>query len=358
VVFSYQRQLPEFAPLLPESLSPSEQDEMQVSQRELGAFFRALYQCAYDHPTTFGLPTVDDVYVDQGDSKEKKQDVARQTKKPRDKMVHAVDFLYHIGRQGMYGDRQLRLAKEDYDAFFAKSPRVKQKLVKGMQSVGLTVSEQADAVVVANEHYPHMMLALKPLAEACAQRDDNRLSTFLFAHCDLRALDANYEPDPLDMLQAVLSPAEYERAVEVHHTLVEMAYKPSIDIGGVHSWRIRYQGNRAIKGTALVEFEYDERQRHPLLTRVRCVSTNRLVPLLAQQSPVLQQDFYRHAHSCGAPKCSWCKTRKALGPSVLEYGGEKRTICWYMQRRFTEVNGEAVTLVKHYALLHEALLPA
>jgi hypothetical protein len=44
-----------------------------------------------------------------------------------------------------------------------------------------------------------------------------------------------------------------------------------------------------------------------------------------------------------------------MAPSVLEYGGESKTICWYMQRRFTELDGEAAQLIKQYALLHEAL---
>ena len=77
VVFSYQRQMAEFAPVLPESLSASEQDKMQASQKELDAFFRALYQCAYDQPATFGLPTTDDACVQEGDSKERKQEVTK-----------------------------------------------------------------------------------------------------------------------------------------------------------------------------------------------------------------------------------------------------------------------------------------
>jgi hypothetical protein len=82
------------------------------------------------------------------------------------------------------------------------------------------------------------------------------------------------------------------------------------------------------------------------------------VPLLPQQPTLLQQDFFRHAHSCGAPKCSWCKTRKSLGPSELEYGGERRTICWWMQRQFDRLDAHAVDLVQQYARLHEALRAA
>jgi hypothetical protein len=348
--------LPEFVPVVPEHLSLSEQHNMQVSQKALDAFFHAFYERAYDHPEMFGLPVTQDFYMEEGDGKEKKRDISRKFKMPRAKMAHGIDFLYLVGQQGVLVDDRLRLCIEDYASFFARSPRVKHKVLKGMEEVGLTLAEQDDAMMVGNTHYPKMMLALRALAEACRQRDDERMSTFLFARCDFRALDAGYQPDTLGLVRTALSPVAFERAVELDQVLTEMAYKPSVNIGGVHNWRIQYQGRRVIKSTPFFEFEYDERQKQPLLMRVKCASANRLVPLLSQQPMVLQQDFYGHAHKCGGPECGWCKTRKGMGPSVLEYAGERKTICWYMQRRFTELDGEVVHLVKQYALLHEALV--
>jgi hypothetical protein len=227
-----------------------------------------------------------------------------------------------------------------------------------MQVVGLTVTEQDGVVLVGNAHYPNMIPVLKALAKACGQRDDERIARFLFARCDLNAVDADYQPGVLKLLSTALSPTEFGHAVALHHILAEMAYVPAIDIGGVHNWRIQYQGKRAIKATPLFEFEYDERQERQLAMRVKCASTNRLVPLLDGQPATLQQDFFRYAHNCGAPKCNWCESRKALGPSVLEYAGAKRTICWWMQRRFSEVDSEAVDLIEQYVLLHESLAAA
>jgi hypothetical protein len=68
----------------------------------------------------------------------------------------------------------------------------------------------------------------------------------------------------------------------------------------------------------------------------------------------LQRILFYHAHNCAAPKCGWCKTRKAPGPSVLEYDGDSKTICCWMQRRLAGADDEAVDLVKHFALFHEA----
>jgi hypothetical protein len=331
---------------------------MQTSQAQLDAFFRAFYQSVHDHPEWFGLPLTADVHMDIGDSKEQKRDVTKTVKKARDKLRMGVEYLSHIAQQGTCTEGQLRLAQGDYASFFAKSPRVKQKLVRGMGEVGLVVTEQDGAMLIGNSQHPHMMLALKTLAEACAKRDDTKLGAFLFARCDLRALDAEFEPDALDLLRTALSPTEFQRAVELHRSLAEMVYVPALDIDGVHGWRIQYQGKRAIKTTPFFEFEYDERQKHQLLMRVKCASTNRLVSLLDQQPACLQQDFFQYAHNCGAPKCSWCKTRKSLGPSVLEQDGTRKTICWWMQRHFTEMDSQTVDLVKQYAQLHEALAAA
>jgi hypothetical protein len=136
---------------------------------------------------------------------------------------------------------------------------------------------------------------------------------------------------------------------------VKMTLQEPTSTFGTISQRVAFSYQRQ---TPFFEFEYDERQGHQLVMRVKCASTNRLVPLLDGQPASLQQDFYRHAHNCGAPKCSWCKTRKALSPSVIEHAGSEKTICWWMQRRFTEMDGKAVDLVKQYALLHEALVAA
>jgi hypothetical protein len=358
VLYSYLKQLRDYSPVIPENLSPSEQQEMQVSQQELAGFFRALYQCVYDHPETFGLSLAEDVCAEEGDSKEAKQEVAKKIKKPRVKMAHGIDFLYLIGQHGELVDHSLRLGQTDHAAFFAKSPRVKRKLVQGMGEVGLTVSEGDEAVMVGNARYPNMMPALKALAEACGQRADERMGKYLFARCDFCALVPEYQPDALDVLRTVTSPSEYERAVELHRALEALAYRPELVIDGTSGWRIQYQGKRAVKATPLFDLEYDERLKYQLVLRFKCASTNRLVPLLSQQPEPLQQDFFQHAHNCAGSKCGWCKTRKGMGPSVLKYGGERRTICWYMQRRFYGVDREAVDLVKHYVLLHEALAAA
>lgn len=358
VAFTYQRQLTAFSPVISGQLSAAESQVMHDSQRDLHSFLGALYACAYDDPAVFGLPVTEDVCVNEGDGKDEKQVVARQVKKARVKMEFGIDFLWLLGRQGALVRDGLRLSREDYATYLAKSPRVKRKMLRGMAAVGLTVSELDGAVMIANTHYPTMMPALKALAVACLRFDDERMAKLLFTRCDFRTFELDYQPDVLDVLRTAVSSSEYEQAVELHNALVGMAYAPSLGVGGAHDWSIRYQGRRAVKSTPFFEFQYDERRRHQVGMHVKCASTNRLVPLLAQQPAALQEDFFRHASYCGGATCGWCKTRKALGPSKIEHGGETKTICWYMRRRFSELDGEAVDLIKQYAQLHETLAVA
>lgn len=349
VVYSYLRQLPDVPAL-------SGLPEMRASQAELHSFFRDCYQRAYDQPESFGLPVTEDLYTEPGVSKEEKRAVTTQTKKVRAKMEHGLDFLYLVGQQGELVIQGLELGREDYDAFLSKNARAKRQALEGLREVGLTISEGNGSVRVTNTRYPDMMPALQALVEACEERGDKAAQQLFFARCDLRAFDVDYRPEALDLLRLATSSSAYEHAAELHHILEEMGYEPNLRFSHVFDWKVEYQGNRKIKSTPFFEFEYDDRQKDQLVMRVKCASTNRLVPLLAQQSDLLQQDFFEYAHKCGAPKCDWCKTRKALGPSVLERDGDKKTICWWMQRQFAEVNAEAVDLVRQYALFHEALL--
>jgi len=342
VVSPYQRQLAATVP-----------DTADDAQRDLRGFFEALYASLYDDPAAFGLPVTEDVYVDKGDGKDRKAKVAAQVKKVRVKLAHAVDFLWLLALKGTPVGGGLQLSAEDYGALFAKGPRVKRKMLAGMEGVGLTLSEADGGVIVASPVYTAMLPALRALGEACARMEDDRLAKFLLARCDLRTLDPAYEPDPLDMLRASLTPSEYQQVVGLHHRLGEMAYAPNLRVGDAGEWQVQYQGRRAVKSTPFFEFDYDGRKKRQLEMQVKAAAANRLVPLLPQQPASLQADFFEHAHNCGG--CGWCKNRKALGPTVLEHEGEKKTICWYMRRRFAELDAEAVGLVMQYAQLHEDL---
>ncbi|MCG7851988.1 MAG: hypothetical protein MIO92_05645, partial [Methanosarcinaceae archaeon] len=294
-------------------------------------------------------------YMVPGNTKEEKRVISSMFKKPRDTMEYGIEFLYLIGNHGQLVDGNLHLSRQLTEAFFAKNPRVKRKFLKGMESAGLTVMDQDDGIIVRNIQYPRMMAALKSLAEACSRNSDSRVGRFLFSCCDFQVLKADFQPKISDMLRHVLSSSTYERMLQLHEIMFDMSYVPTLNFGGISDWWIQYQGDRKIKSSPFLEFEYDERLKSQFVIRVKCASTNRLVPFLHQQSASLQEDFFHHANNCGGESCGWCKTRKGMGPSVIAYGCEKRTICWYMQRHFTEINTKTVDLINQYAQYHEVL---
>ena len=119
VLYSYQRHQPEFAPVLPEHLSPDERHDMRISQQELDAFFRTLYQFAYDHPDRFGLPLTEDIYIDEDDGKDRKQEVTKQIKKSRTKVVYATAKAKQL-HGGTCGGRRPRAKEITHDIHVAQ----------------------------------------------------------------------------------------------------------------------------------------------------------------------------------------------------------------------------------------------
>ena len=142
---------------------------------------------------------------------------------------------------------------------------------------------------------------------------------------------------------------------QLHEFFLGLGYKPEFKIYGIFGWEVQYQGKRQIKASPLLRIEYSERYQNPLQLGIKCVSSNRLTPFIPQASELLQQDFARRVYRCNGDKCGWCKNRKGMGPSDFEFGGEKRTICWYVPSDFEEINDDTPRLIQEYALLHEKL---
>jgi hypothetical protein len=250
--------------------------------------------------------------------------------------------------------QSLQLDNDEYASFFTKKPRVKKAFIKGMESVGLSISESDGWVEIRNARYPDMMPALQALTEACARNADEQAGKFHFARCDFKALDPYYQPAVTDILR-MYSPSEYEHALEIHDLLTDMGYTPAYTHTEVCQWEIKYQGKKAVKSTPLFQFEYSVRHARQARPHIKCAAANRISPVMPSQPEFLQRDFYARTFQCAGAKCGWCKKRKSLGPSVLTYNGEKKTICWHVPSDIAALDANTVTLVKQYALLHETL---
>jgi hypothetical protein len=325
----------------------------QASQLALYHFFQAFYQQIYEQPQLFGLPVNADVYVEDNepDRTKKLAEANRALDKPRKAMLQGLDYLRGVGCAGQVDGEHMVIAAEAYESLLA-STKVKRQWIQGLAEAGWTVAEGEGQVTIRNGLFPEMMAALQALAQATSSYQDEKMRNFHFARCDFRALQAGYVPDALDLIQ-MQDAQTIEYLLDMHGYLNNLKYKTQVAISGVHSWVIKYQGNRKVKSSPLYQIEYLDRFKNPLKVCIKCASAKRLVDLIPNQSQRLQEDFSKRVFNCG--NCGWCDTREAFGPVDLNLGGEQRKICWYVMSDLPKLDGEVVGLVKEYIELHESL---
>lgn len=51
---------------------------------------------------------------------------------------------------------------------------------------------------------------------------------------------------------------------------------------------------------------------------------------------------------CRGDECGGCRNQKTLGPIVLEYNGESRTVCCFANSDIREFNENTVDLIRQY----------
>ncbi len=358
VVCSYLRSLSEYTFILPEGLEPAREAEMEASQRDLHAFFTALYEALYRTPATFGMSEAADMYVNRegnGGSKDQ-QEVNQKLKTARKPIVEWLTFLMAAGKEGAVEGQRLVFPPEIGESYLKKT-RTAKKFLPGLASFGLSLSVTPQTAALECSGFPAMMPALQALASACTQFADARVSLFHFGRCDFKALRQGYEVAPEDLYR-IFNPPDAVRAASLHRYFMGRHYKAIVNIAGVETWLVQYQGNRKIKSTPLFQIQFDERKVVQRQVQFKCVSANRIAGLIQRQSKALQDDFFRRKNNCNGDRCNWCEGKKGLGPSVLAHEGQEYTICWYINPDMTDFNDGTIELIKEYEQMHDALLLA
>ena len=325
------------------------------SQRDLQAFFSVLYQNLYENPELFGFQLQPDEYLIEGEEGEKdhKQVLNRKMKKSRSVILKMLEFLIYMGINGTIEGSLLKIQKDDYLASVFRS-RNQKKFVAGMADLGFLIEDSDEQVVFQSETSPDMMPALQALAQACVNHSDQRIGQFNFWRCDFNVLTApDYVPSA-EELYTLFMPEDTRRLLELHTYFVEQGYQSEMVIYDT-SWDIKYQGDRKVKSTPLYQVTYEDRYLNPMRVYLKPASTNRLAPILTDQPDKLQADFFNRTYPCQEEKCGWCATKKGLGPSIIEYQGEQRKVCWYSNPMIYPFVDESIELVKQYERMHQAL---
>jgi hypothetical protein len=344
-VSSYLKSLTEF------SYVPADGVDEQA-QRAFHSFITALYTQLFEQPDLFGLPVGPDTSIAENEPNErdKKQEVTRFLDKPRGMIAQGLDYLMLAGVGGRPVGQSLVV--QDHTAL-VKQSKIGKKFLIGMERAGWVVSSAKDLTSLRNSAYPEMMPALQALAKHCAGIAPEVTGRYLFASCDFRTLQG-YTPQALDLYR-FFDGADFSRVSELHDYFSARNYKTEIGMGGPFEWTVKYQGDRKVKATPLFQVGYAERYAHPLRMQIKCASTARIADLLPKQSQLLQDDFHSRANICRGDDCGWCKNHKTLGPSVVEYNGDFRTLCWYTNSDIRTFDEYTVKLIEQYERMHAEL---
>jgi hypothetical protein len=329
------------------------QDDEANARQDLYGFFRAFYENLYRQPDLFGLPLKADDCIEEDESheKEKKAEVTARMKNSKEMIGRALDFLIGAGVDGQRMGERLVLAQGSQ---LIQQTKVVGKFLKGLESAGLVLAPENDQVTLQNHQFPAMLPALQALARACAQYPRQQEVRFYFARCDFRALKPGYGPEAMDLYRETAG-ADLARLAALHEYYTGLGYHATCGVSEPFFWIVQYQGDRKIKATPLMQIAYEERYRNPVRAYIKCASTARIAALLPGQSEALQEDFMRRVNVCRGDECGWCRNNKTLGPTVMEYKGEEKTLCWYSFPDIRNFDDHSVELMEEYARMHAAI---
>lgn len=325
---------------------------------DLRRFFAEWYATMAQAPEAYGLPIAPDDYLEEGEpsDSEHRQEVSGKFKKLHDTIGYGLELLLLAGAKGVDAGETLILSGPDYTQFMAKHPKIKRRMMAGMALAGLEVTEGDGALRLRSGRHPRMFAALPVLAHGCLQQPNQQLAMFHFSRCDMRAQTPDYSPDPAE-LYACFGPADRARLLDLHQYMLSLGHKTAFQFNAPHhGWEVQYQGDRKIKSSPILHVEYSSRLKDLLNLRLKCVSSSRIVPLVEQRGQAFQEDFFRRTFKCRSDEgCSWCSTRKGMGPAVLNYQGGEHVICWYTRPDTPLGDDTALGLVKEYVAMHQQL---
>ncbi|MBI4928344.1 MAG: hypothetical protein HY835_11300 [Anaerolineae bacterium] len=333
---------------------PATTEKWELSRAQLHAFIELVYTRFFESPELFGLPKGADSYlIKEGDEKDKKSELKRKYKQIHTVIDRGLDFLMQLGVRGEAVDDAMLVTPDAY-ADILQSSKVGKKFIQALMACGVEIQSGQAAVMVRHMGFPLMADAWAALAHACAEHKQALVGRFNFARCDFRALLGDYVPDALTLYR-FFSEEEQAHLRDLHEFLLKLHYKPLITISEMPYWMVQYQGPRKIKSSPFFQVELSERYLNPLQVYVKLVSVDRLAPLMSGQPDFLQADLFTRAYKCNGDACGWCKTRPYVGPSVLEYKGQQRSVCWYSNPDLMAMDDQTTALVKQYALFHQEL---
>ena len=323
---------------------------------DLHSFFSDFYKMLYDQPEVLNLPNIADKYLEQDQHKSKNQAYKKAEGAVKPFIIDFINLLYNAGQKGRMNGQKLIADIQIYEKYLSKQKRNKKKFFEGVAMLGLELAVDKDKFTLYNNKYPQMLQAMTVFSHRCAE-NKHYYGRFCFFMCDLGALDHNYEPLAETLLDRLIScSAAYKFILDLHKYMIQNAYTVSCKFESEMAWEIFYT-NKKIKSSPLIGISFDIRYKEPVTVTMRFVSTSRLTQIIGSMPNELQESFYHDTGYCRGSVCGWCKNQKGLlRPSVLNVDNKQKTICWYAQKRYTNIGDMELNNIMQYIKLHEQLI--
>jgi hypothetical protein len=322
------------------------------SPHQLHGFFTALYDLMFADPKLFGMSVADDIPCDEhSHGKDTWDDALRALKQPLNRIDTTVELLRGFAKCGQLSDDCLMLPIAAYREIVPLKKRTIKQCMTGLCEAGLVIREQDGIAVVSAPQFPQMMPALCKLAVEAESATEHKYGLAHFAGCRFNANPDEYTPDELF---AYLDPERRARLSSLDVMLRTLGCSVEATREKTHQWQIKYMPSRKIKSNTLIGIHFDIRYRTGYVITIKPAATNRLMPHLAGAPKSVQAHYPKQFHYCN-PDCTWCETKKWLGPSQYDDGNTTRSVCWFTRSSFSELSDEKMELVCDYVRWHGEL---
>ncbi|MCK5759099.1 MAG: hypothetical protein KAH14_08395 [Clostridiales bacterium] len=314
-------------------------------------FFKTFYSDLCIKSQSIGVPHFNEVLLNDHVHHSKNKDFAKAKNKTIKLIFDIVKMIYDAAVTGEVINEKLYASSILYDKAIKSQKTIKVNIIKYLETIGMSISVSEDNIIIQSVDNATSIKSLVTFAKACCEY--KKLGHFYFYICDFNVFDKNYTFDIVSLYKNVLRDEQYQQFLTLHEYMISKNYEYSAKFNNLFSVGIKYT-NKIIKASPLLSQTYNFLYKNPFIVSLRFVALSRITPIIHLASLEVQKDFYDNTGKCG--NCGWCKNQKGLlRPSLLKVGDKQKTICWYRQKNYYNINLKETSLVIEYVLLHEHL---
>jgi len=310
----FQEEIP---PQLPENML----EELHSAQLSLYRFFQDMLADLYSQPNLYGIPEDRCEALSTGDKNQEDRIREARLKVRKAIEVGILDFIYRLGQAGDVYGHVLKVPRSFYDQLAAeKIKKTKNKaFIKVIERLGFAFT-MGDEVVVSNDKYPFMIMALSNFARECSKIKD--YDFYFFRRCDFGVFAQKHLPAFEDVLRLVPEGMRND-VLETDALLRDRTFKREIFVSDAGSgYRLCYKKkNDTIVYWSRLMNSYFSDLNHNLRWEFDTDLTTRLFLKLDGCKPNLSGKVFK-----GIKKCTHCY-EPCMARVSIECSDQKKECC-------------------------------